>query len=47
MPSFPEQITSMKDIVNGSFLDFFGSHIPVFRYVFHVLYFGIFFDELF
>ena len=32
MPSFPEKITAMKDIVTSSFLDFFGSH--VFRYVF-------------
>ena len=32
MPSFPEKITARKDIVTGSFLDFFGSH--VFRYVF-------------
>ena len=45
MASFPEKITSMKDIVTGSFLDFFGSH--VFGMFFHVLYFGIFLGELF
>ena len=32
MPSFPEKITSRKDIVNGSFLDFFGTHVS--SYVF-------------
>ena len=32
MPSFAEKIKSVKDIVTGSFLDFFGSH--VFSYVF-------------
>ena len=42
MPSFSEKITSMKDIVTGSFLDFFGTHVS-FRMFFHVLYFGIFF----
>ena len=41
MPSFPEQITSRKDIVTGSFLDFFGSHVC--RYVFPGIIVGIFF----
>ena len=46
MPSFPEKITSMKDIVTGSFLDFFRTH--VFSYVFpHIIFWYIFFGELF
>ena len=46
MPSFPEKITSMKDIVTGSFLDFFGTH--VFSDVFpRIIFWYIFFGELF
>ena len=41
MPFFTEKITSRKDIVNGSFLDFFGSH--VFWYIFsHIIFWYIF-----
>ena len=40
--SFPEQITSRKDIVTDSFLNFFLGP-KYFRIFFHVLYFGIFF----
>ena len=43
MSSFPEKIKSRKDIVNGSFLDFFGTHVSwyvfpriIFWYIFLV-----------
>ena len=45
MPSFPEKITARKDIVTGSFSISLGAmYLGMFS---HVLYFGIFFGELF